>query len=117
MKSLSSVLIIKYRGGENERKFVEIHCGRVKNYLCERGTQLSNDSKGKKRRTFRFMPESCNNEADQKSLPPKNTKGCSRRNYKQVRANFQSKKFLLLGLIISHFSLILTTTALNSLHS
>ena len=27
------------------------------------------------------------------------------------------KKFLLLGLTISHFSLILTTTALNSLHS
>ena len=52
MKSLSSVLIIKYRGGENERKFVEIHCGRVKNYLCERGTQLSNGSKGKKRELF-----------------------------------------------------------------
>ena len=48
MKSLSSVLIIKYRGDENERKFVEIHCGGVKNYLCERGTQLSNGSKGKK---------------------------------------------------------------------
>ena len=52
MKSLSSVLIIKYRGGENERKFVEIHCGRVKNYLCERGTQLCNGSKGKKRELF-----------------------------------------------------------------
>ena len=52
VKSLSSVLIIKYRGGENERKFVEIHCGRVKNYLCERGTQLSNDSKGKKKENF-----------------------------------------------------------------
>ena len=89
MKSLSSVLIIKYRGGENERKFVEIHCGRVKNYLCERGTQLSNGSKGEKKENF------CNNEADQNSLLPKNTEGCSRRNYKQVRANFQSKKFLL----------------------
>ena len=57
MKSLSSVLIIKYRGGENERKYVEIHCGRVKNYLCERGTQLSNGSKGKKRRTFATMKQ------------------------------------------------------------
>ena len=62
------VLRIKYYGGENERKFLKIHCGRVKNYLWERGIQLSNDSKGKERRTFRFMPESCNNEADQNSL-------------------------------------------------
>ena len=36
-------------GGEIERKFLKIHSGRVKNYLWERGIQLSDSSKRKKK--------------------------------------------------------------------
>ena len=46
---------MKYRYGENERIFFEIRRGRVNNYLWERGIQLSDGGKGKKKAEFFYL--------------------------------------------------------------
>ena len=73
---------MKCPGGENERKFLEIQCGRVKYYLWERGIQLSDGGKGKKKaELFDLYKKAAAASAE-------DHKSCWRRSYKQVRTNF-----------------------------
>ena len=64
-KSFSLVWRVKCRGGEIERKFLEIQCGRVKNYLWERGIQLGDGGKGKKKAELFDL---CKNAATMKQI-------------------------------------------------
>ena len=48
--------------------YLEIQCGRVKNYSRERGIQLSDGGIGNKSKTVRFKQGSCSDEAGPTSL-------------------------------------------------
>ena len=79
-KSFSLVLIAKCRG-VNERKFLEIHCGRVKNYLWERGIQPSDGGKGKKKaELFDLCKKAAVMKQIQLAASAKDHKICWRRN-------------------------------------
>ena len=58
---------IKCTGGENEIKFLEIQDRRVKNYLRERGIQLNNGGKGKKKAE---LFDICKTAAARKQIQP-----------------------------------------------
>ena len=93
-KSFSSVYRIKCRGGGKERKFLEIQCGRVKNYFGGRGIQLGSGGKEKrKEKLFDLRKKAAVIKQIQLAAYAEDRKSCLRRNYKQVRANFWLLKF------------------------
>ena len=70
----------------------------MKNYLCERGIQLSDGGKGKKKAgLFDLYKKAAAMKQIQPAASGKDRWSCWKRNYKQVRANFQFLKFWLLG--------------------
>ena len=78
---------VKCRSGENERKFRQIQCGWVKNYLCERGIQLSDSDKGgKKVELLDLCKKAAAMKQIQLAASAQDRKSCWRRNYKQVWA-------------------------------
>ena len=105
-------------GGEIERKFLKIHSGRVKNYLWERGIQLSDGSKRKKKAELFDL---CKKAATMKQIKIASTnKVCKKLLKEKLQRNegkFPVQKHFYCSNIPSPISLILTTTALNSLYS
>ena len=89
---------MKCSGGENERKFLEIQSERVKNYLWERGIQLSDGGKGKKKaELFDLCKKAAAMKQVQQATFAEDGKNWRKTNCKQVWANLWFLKFWILG--------------------